>query len=251
MLSSRAFSAKWKTVTSRRTVSSHRRCATACLSSSTTEQPLRVGLAAALTAYTEFTEIEERELTNVRVKAAREEGERLNRLKDEFLAMVSHELRTPLQSILGWARLLRSGHVSSEQIGKALETIERNALVQSQLIEDILDVSRIITGKVRIHSHVVDVAMVLASGRGSAGSRAPARRGAHRIRTPRGSEASSRAGPARGASAGRLARFPTCSPLSRGAGQHRALLRTRAAPASPKREHRKEVRRRTFADDSQ
>ena len=122
---------------------------------------LNSGLADAITAFTEFREIEDRERTEARVKAARDEGERLNRMKDEFLATVSHELRTPLQSILGWARLLRSGHVSPEQVGKALETIERNALVQSQLIEDILDVSRIITGKARIHSHVVDVAMVL------------------------------------------------------------------------------------------
>jgi PAS domain S-box-containing protein len=108
-----------------------------------------------------FTDIDEQKRTEARVSAAREEGDRLNRLKDEFLATVSHELRTPLQSILGWARLLRSGHVNPEQTGRALETIERNALVQSQLIEDILDMSRIITGKARIHSHVVDVAVVL------------------------------------------------------------------------------------------
>jgi PAS domain S-box-containing protein len=108
-----------------------------------------------------FTDIDDQKRTEARVSAAREEGDRLNRLKDEFLATVSHELRTPLQSILGWARLLRSGHVNPEQTGKALETIERNALVQSKLIEDILDVSRIISGKARIHSHVVDVAVVL------------------------------------------------------------------------------------------
>ena len=108
-----------------------------------------------------FTDIDDQKRTEARVSAAREEGERLNRLKDEFLATVSHELRTPLQSILGWARLLRSGHVNPEQTGKALETIERNALVQSKLIEDILDVSRIISGKARIHSQVVDVAAVL------------------------------------------------------------------------------------------
>ena len=108
-----------------------------------------------------FTDIDDQKRNEARVSAARIEGERLNRLKDEFLATVSHELRTPLQSILGWARLLRSGHVNPEQTGKALETIERNALVQSKLIEDILDVSRIITGKARIHSQVIDVAVVL------------------------------------------------------------------------------------------
>jgi signal transduction histidine kinase/ActR/RegA family two-component response regulator len=122
---------------------------------------LNAGLADAITAFTEFTEIEDRERTDARVEAAREEGERLNRMKDDFLATVSHELRTPLQSILGWARLLRSSHVSPEQVHRALESIERNALVQVQLIEDILDVSRIVTGKARIHSHQVDLAMVL------------------------------------------------------------------------------------------
>jgi PAS domain S-box-containing protein len=108
-----------------------------------------------------FTDIDEQKKTETRLSAAHEEGERLNRLKDEFLATVSHELRTPLQSILGWARLLRSGHVTPEQTGKALETIERNALVQSQLIEDILDVSRIISGKARMHAQPVDLAVVL------------------------------------------------------------------------------------------
>jgi CheY-like chemotaxis protein/two-component sensor histidine kinase len=71
-------------------------------------------------------------------------------LKDEFLATVSHELRTPLTAILGWAHMLRTGQFSGESATKAFETIERNARAQSQLIDDLLDVSRIITGKLRI-----------------------------------------------------------------------------------------------------
>lgn len=73
-----------------------------------------------------------------------------SRLKDEFLATISHELRTPLTAILGWARMLRSHQLTEEDHGKALETIERNAHAQAQLIDDLLDVSRIITGKLRM-----------------------------------------------------------------------------------------------------
>jgi PAS domain S-box-containing protein len=92
-----------------------------------------------------------------------EEKERLyseahesSRLKDEFLATVSHELRTPLTSILGWAHMLRTGQLGGEDAAKALETIERNARAQGQLIDDLLDVSRIITGKLRIDVRPVD-----------------------------------------------------------------------------------------------
>jgi PAS domain S-box-containing protein len=90
-------------------------------------------------------------------KRVEEERERLlreaqeaNRLKDEFLATVSHELRTPLTAILGWAHLLRGGQVEGEAVFKALETIERSARAQAQLIDDLLDVSRIVTGKLRL-----------------------------------------------------------------------------------------------------
>jgi PAS domain S-box-containing protein len=90
-------------------------------------------------------------------KRVEEERERLlreaqeaNRLKDEFLATVSHELRTPLTAILGWAHLLRGGQLEDEGVVKALETIERNARSQAQLIDDLLDVSRIVTGKLRL-----------------------------------------------------------------------------------------------------
>ena len=78
------------------------------------------------------------------------QAEDSSRLKDEFLATISHELRTPLTSILGWSRMLRSHQLSDEDYEKALTTIERNAHTQAQLIDDLLDVSRIITGKLRI-----------------------------------------------------------------------------------------------------
>ncbi|MDT7690047.1 MAG: hypothetical protein QOE46_2806 [Acidobacteriota bacterium] len=76
------------------------------------------------------------------------EAQEASRLKDEFLATLSHELRTPLTAILGWAHMLRTGHL--EGSGKVYETIERNARAQAQLIDDLLDVSRIITGKLRL-----------------------------------------------------------------------------------------------------
>ncbi|MCT7966033.1 PAS domain S-box protein [Laspinema sp. D1] len=79
------------------------------------------------------------------------EAQEANRLKDEFLATLSHELRTPLNSILGWAQILRHRRLSEEKMGLALETLERNARLQFQLIEDLLDVSRIITGKLRLN----------------------------------------------------------------------------------------------------
>ncbi|MEC4985345.1 MAG: hybrid sensor histidine kinase/response regulator [Oscillatoria sp. PMC 1068.18] len=81
---------------------------------------------------------------------ARTEAERLNRIKDEFLANLSHELRTPMNSILGWSQLLRSGNLSQEKIARALQVIERNAKAQMQLIKDLLDVSQIIRGKTQL-----------------------------------------------------------------------------------------------------
>ncbi len=82
-----------------------------------------------------------------RERAARAEAEESSRLKDEFLATVSHELRTPLTAVLGWTHLLRDGRLDAQAAAHALETVERNAHAQQQLIEDLLDVSRIITGK--------------------------------------------------------------------------------------------------------
>jgi len=90
-----------------------------------------------------------------------EELRRASRAKDEFLATVSHELRTPLTSILGWARLLVGGTLDAEEEAQALESIARNARSQAQLIDDLLDVSRIITGKLRLDVAEVDLLRVL------------------------------------------------------------------------------------------
>lgn len=98
-----------------------------------------------------------------RVEAVVRELEIANRMKDDFLATVSHELRTPLSAILGWTRMLRGGMVADSQKQKALETIERNANAQTQLIEDLLDVSRIISGKMRLEVEDVDVEVVIAN----------------------------------------------------------------------------------------
>jgi len=97
--------------------------------------------------------------TNTDVDEQRRTAEELreaNRLKDEFLATVSHELRTPLTAVLGWAYLLRSEQLDEKAAAGALETIERNARSQAQLIDDLLDVSRIITGKLRLDVRQVD-----------------------------------------------------------------------------------------------
>jgi PAS domain S-box-containing protein len=92
--------------------------------------------------------------------AARADAEAANRLKDEFLATVSHELRTPLNAILGWAQLLHAGHASGEDLAQGLETIERNAKSQAQLVEDLLDVSRIVSGKLRLDVQPVMMAPI-------------------------------------------------------------------------------------------
>jgi signal transduction histidine kinase/ActR/RegA family two-component response regulator len=83
-------------------------------------------------------------------RSARSEAERMSEMKDEFLATLSHELRTPLSAILGWSQVLRHGGDSGENLRKGLEAIERNARVQTKLIEDLLDMSRITSGKVRL-----------------------------------------------------------------------------------------------------
>jgi len=85
------------------------------------------------------------------------EAQAANRLRDEFLATVSHELRTPLNAILGWAQLLREGKLDDDGSSHAFEIIERNAKIQASLIEDILDVSRIITGKLRLDAEAVEL----------------------------------------------------------------------------------------------
>jgi signal transduction histidine kinase len=91
------------------------------------------------------------------------ERDEASRLKDEFLMTVSHELRTPLTAILGWARMLVTGQIRDEQRARAIESIERNALALQQLVEDLLDVSRIVTGKLRLEVQAVAIADVIAA----------------------------------------------------------------------------------------
>lgn len=93
--------------------------------------------------------------------AARSAAESANRIKDEFLAVLSHELRSPLNPILGWTRLLRSKQLDEIKAEQALETIERNARLQAQLIEDLLDVSRILQGKMTLNIAPVDLATTI------------------------------------------------------------------------------------------
>ena len=94
-------------------------------------------------------------------KLARSDAERANRLKDEFLATISHELRNPLNAIMGWAHMLRLGKLDQANTERAVETIYRNAKSQSQLVSDLLDVSRIISGKLRLDVRTVDLLYIV------------------------------------------------------------------------------------------
>jgi PAS domain S-box-containing protein len=96
-------------------------------------------------------------------KKAREELERAGRAKDEFLATISHELRNPLNAILGWTRMLREGTLDAARADRALKTIERNAEMQAALVEDMLDVSRIITGKLQLNVGAVDLRNIVSA----------------------------------------------------------------------------------------
>ncbi|XXX49509.1 ATP-binding protein [Sorangium sp. So ce119] len=104
---------------------------------------------------------EERAALFASERRARAEAEEANRLKDEFLATVSHELRTPLNAILGWSHLLQAKAAAPEQRARGLQAIERSARSQARLVEDILDVSRIIAGKVRLDRHLIDAGAVI------------------------------------------------------------------------------------------
>ncbi|XHX76482.1 MAG: GAF domain-containing protein [Stenomitos frigidus ULC029] len=105
----------------------------------------------------------EREQLLVLEQAARAEADRANRIKDEFLAVLSHELRSPLNPILGWTRLLQNGKLDAARQAEALKTIERNAKLQAQLIEDLLDISRIMQGKLSLTAAPVSLASVLSA----------------------------------------------------------------------------------------
>ncbi|WP_250124770.1 response regulator [Chroococcidiopsis sp. CCMEE 29] len=125
------------------------------------EQGQVIGQVGTVEDITERKQAEAAHTQFIREQAARQEAEAANRMKDEFLATLSHELRTPLNSILGWARLLRTKKFDEKTTARALETIERNAKSQAQLIEDILDVSRIIRGKLRLHLVPVNLVSVI------------------------------------------------------------------------------------------
>jgi len=112
-------------------------------------------ITAAIAAEIERGELLERE------SHARQQAEEASRLKEEFLATVSHELRTPLNAVVGWSRLLRTGQLDAEGTAHAVEVIERNAAAQRQIIEDLLDVSRIVSGKLRISTQPVDTLLII------------------------------------------------------------------------------------------
>ncbi len=97
----------------------------------------------------------------VKAQIEREEAEAANAAKDQFLATISHELRTPLNAIMGWTSLVRGGGLDEETTQQALEVIERNARVQAQLIEDLLDVSRIISGNFRLEFGEIDLCSIV------------------------------------------------------------------------------------------
>ncbi|MGL5833911.1 MAG: ATP-binding protein [Waterburya sp.] len=105
----------------------------------------------------------EREQILQREQTAREAAERANRIKDEFLAVLSHELRSPLNPILGWSKLLQQGKLDATQTQTALATIERNAQLQAQLIGDLLDISRILRGKLSLNRTSVDLNKVISA----------------------------------------------------------------------------------------
>jgi PAS domain S-box-containing protein len=104
---------------------------------------------------------EERQRLLEAERAARREAERISRMKDEFLATLSHELRTPLNAIFGWAQILKMGESDADTVSEAINVIDRNVRLQTQLIEDLLDMSRIVSGKVRLDVRRIDLADVV------------------------------------------------------------------------------------------
>ena len=129
------------------------------------EQIEIAGEPCALTVIEDVTERKraeaERDQMLEREKTLRAEAEKANRLKDEFLATVSHELRTPLTAILGWSHMLETGGIDQKTARHAVAVIRRNALQQHQIVEDILDVARVITGKLRLESGPVELTLVV------------------------------------------------------------------------------------------
>jgi PAS domain S-box-containing protein len=134
----------------------------------TRAMPLRNDAAQVVGWFGTSTDIEDRKRAEMErdellasERAARSEAERADRMKDEFVATLSHELRTPLTAILGWAHMLQAQSGDDPVIGEGLATIERNARVQTQIIEDLLDMSRIVTGKIRLDVQLVELPEVI------------------------------------------------------------------------------------------
>lgn len=130
-----------------------------CLGDEADQATRMVGVALDITER-KRTEVERQQLLQ-REQAARAEAERANRIKDEFLAVLSHELRSPLNPILGWANLLQKRSFDPAKTAEALATIERNAKLQTQLIDDLLDVARILRGKLKLEVALVDPVFVI------------------------------------------------------------------------------------------
>jgi NO-binding membrane sensor protein with MHYT domain/CheY-like chemotaxis protein/nitrogen-specific signal transduction histidine kinase len=128
----------------------------------------------------------ERQDLLTRERAARDEAERLSALKDEFLATLSHELRTPLNAVLGWASMLQRGAKDEETLRRGLETIERNARAQGQLIDDLLDMSRIISGSLRLDVQLLEPEKVVEAALGTVHPAAVAKRIDLRVDVARG-----------------------------------------------------------------
>jgi PAS domain S-box-containing protein len=132
--------------------------------------PVRDGQGNIIGALGMFTDVtdrkraeEERNSLLQREQAARAQAEEANRVKDEFLAILSHELRSPLNPILGWSRLLQTQKLNAAKTAEALATIERNAKLQTQLIDDLLDVSRILRGKLNLNVVPVNLSFIIES----------------------------------------------------------------------------------------
>jgi signal transduction histidine kinase len=127
-----------------------------------TDHPIRMmGIALDITERKQ-TEVEREQLLE-RERSARQDAERANRVKDEFLAVLSHELRSPLNPILGWSSLLQTRSFGPEKTAAALATIERNAKLQTQLIDDLLDVARILRGKLKLETVPIDPVFAIES----------------------------------------------------------------------------------------
>jgi NO-binding membrane sensor protein with MHYT domain/nitrogen-specific signal transduction histidine kinase/ActR/RegA family two-component response regulator len=128
----------------------------------------------------------ERQNLLTRERAARDEAERLSALKDEFLATLSHELRTPLNAVLGWASMLQRGVRDEATLKRGLETIERNARAQGQLIDDLLDMSRIISGTLRLDVQQIEPEKIVEAALGTVHPAAVAKRLDLRVDVARG-----------------------------------------------------------------